>query len=108
MDPRTYHSLPQPPQREIQFISPLAQIKKGVYRTPTFLVHCKENDLIPWQQSQRFVEALRDAGVECGIRCLEKLPHLFDITSGYDRDGKGCYPNERQPAWTKRGFGMPV
>ncbi len=89
VDPRTYHSLPQPPQREIQSISPLAQIKKGVYRTPTFLVHSTDDDLIPWQQSQRLVEALREAGVECGIRCPEGLPHLFDITPGCDRGGKG-------------------
>lgn len=41
--------LPIPTVEEVTAISPLAQIRNGVYVTPTFLVHGTNDDLIPWE-----------------------------------------------------------
>ncbi|KAL2844378.1 hypothetical protein BJY01DRAFT_248203 [Aspergillus pseudoustus] len=78
--------LPQPSPAQIALFSPLAHIASGEIRSPTYLVHGTEDDLIPWQQSQRTYEALVAAGVDAGISVLEGQPHLFDLFS--DGDGK--------------------
>jgi dipeptidyl aminopeptidase/acylaminoacyl peptidase len=78
--------LPQPSLEQIARFSPLAHIVRGEVRSPTYLVHGTEDDLIPWQQSQRTYEALVAAGVDAGISVLEGQPHLFDLFS--DGDGK--------------------
>ena len=77
-------------------ISPHAQIVKGNYRTPTFLVHGTADELIPWQHSRQVVDALEARGVKSGLYLLEGAEHLFDtfppslgygseaIQAGYD------------------------
>jgi acetyl esterase/lipase len=64
---------------QIAAISPLAQVRRGNYRTPTYLIHGTGDDLIPWQQSQRTVDALVDVGVEAQVDVVEGAPHLFDV-----------------------------
>lgn len=76
----------EPTQEQIAAVSPLAQIRRGEYRTPTFIVHGTRDDLIPWQQSQRAHVALVEAGVEAGLRVVEGAVHLFDVYPGFERD----------------------
>ncbi|KAL2812962.1 hypothetical protein BJX63DRAFT_395333 [Aspergillus granulosus] len=76
---------PQPPLEEIQRASPYAQIKKGVYRTPTFVIHGTEDDLIPYTQSVRTIEALKAQGVKADIAVPKGKIHLFDMYR--DADG---------------------
>ncbi|QVM09346.1 hypothetical protein D8B26_004009 [Coccidioides posadasii str. Silveira] len=83
---KKYECLPQPSPEQIIEISPYAQIVRGKSRSPTYLVHGTDDDLIPWQQAQRTYEALKKAGVPAGITLLEGQPHLFDLFS--DADGK--------------------
>ncbi|KAL3431616.1 hypothetical protein BDV09DRAFT_198511 [Aspergillus tetrazonus] len=42
-----FDSLPMPTLSQIRSISPLAQIRNGMYRTPTFIIHGTRDDLIP-------------------------------------------------------------
>lgn len=81
-----YERFPMPSQEQVFEISPYAQIVAGNSRSPTYLVHGTEDDLIPWRQSQRTFEALKAAGVPAGISVLQDQPHLFDLFS--DADGK--------------------
>ncbi|KAF7922236.1 hypothetical protein BELL_0143g00130 [Botrytis elliptica] len=81
----SYDNLPMPSPRQIARISPYSYIVSSHYKTPTFLIHGTEDDLIPWQQSQKTYEALKERGVEAGIEVLERSGHLFDLT----RDGGG-------------------
>ena len=74
-------NMPIPSQERIASISPLSQIQRGNYLTPTYLVHGTADDLIPWQHSQRTVEELRKRGVASGIEVLEGVEHLFDTFS---------------------------
>jgi len=76
--------LPQPSNAQIQAVSPLAQIRKGMYRTPTFIVHPIDDDLIPWQQAQRTVDELRRQGIEAELRIVKNAIHLFDLYPRYD------------------------
>ena len=82
-----YTDLPQPSDESIASISPLAQVEGNTYRTPTYLIHGTRDDLIPWQQSQEFIEALRAKGVNAGLEIVEGKSHLFDMFR--DPDGKG-------------------
>ena len=68
-----------PSPADIAEVSPLAHIRGGGYKTPTFLVHPRQDDLIPWQQAERTFKALQDEGVEAELRIVENVPHLFDL-----------------------------
>lgn len=75
----------QPGTEEVQVVSPYAQIKKGLYRTPTFVIHGTEDDLIPWSQSVRTVNALKENGVRAEVEIAQGKVHLFDLYR--DKDG---------------------
>jgi acetyl esterase/lipase len=77
--------LPRPAPEQVAAISPLAQVRLGNYRTPTFLVHPVDDDLIPWQQAQRTVEELQARGVPAEVRIVDRAVHLFDLYPRYDR-----------------------
>jgi acetyl esterase/lipase len=77
---------PTPSVEQIRDISPLAQIRAGRYKTPTFLIHGTRDDLVPWQASQRTHEALLEQGVPTGLAILEDALHLFDIYPGSKRN----------------------
>jgi acetyl esterase/lipase len=79
-------TISDPSLEEIRAVSPLAQIRSGNYKTPTFLLHGAEDDLIPWQQAQRTYEALQEKGVPSELRILPQVVHLFDTYRGYEKD----------------------
>lgn len=68
-----------PSAEDIRAASPLAQARSGTYSSPTFLVHPRDDDLIPWQQAERTCEALRAGGVEAELRVVDGVAHLFDL-----------------------------
>lgn len=74
-----------PTPERVAAISPLAQIRAMNYATPTFLIHPRNDDLIPWQQAERTWLGLRDAlgSEEAELRIVEDVPHLFDIYAQY-------------------------
>lgn len=74
-----YVSLPQPGPEEIASISPYSQIVRGNYHTPTFLVHGTKDDLNPWEQPKMVYEALKEKGVDAGLRIVDGPEHLFDL-----------------------------
>lgn len=74
-----------PGKEEIVAVSPLAQIRRGAYTVPTFIVHPRDDDLIPWEQAQRTYEALRERGVDGQLRIVEDAPHLFDLYREYQQ-----------------------
>ncbi|CAG7958524.1 unnamed protein product [Penicillium salamii] len=78
LDPSTMQ-LPTPSEDQIKSVSPFAQIQKGCYRSPTFIIHGTLDDLIPWQQSQQTYDALIQGGHEAQLRLVKDSVHLFDI-----------------------------
>ncbi|KAL5361507.1 hypothetical protein BJX96DRAFT_185313 [Aspergillus floccosus] len=85
--PTKWMDLSQPSVDRLRAVSPYAQIVKGNYRVPTFLVHGTRDDLIPWKQSVRTKDALASQGVAAGVAVVEDAVHLFDLY----RDPKGQY-----------------
>ena len=88
-DRTDWKSLPMPSVEEIRSISPYAQILQGNYRTPTFMVHGNRDDLIPWEQSQKTIEALQARGVAAGIEIPNDAGHAFDLFPAEDHLGNG-------------------
>ncbi|KAK2053029.1 beta-ketoacyl synthase domain-containing protein [Colletotrichum caudatum] len=75
-----WNTLPQPPVDEIRRCSPLAQVRKGNYATPTFLVHGMADDLIPWQQSLRTIEEIKERGIDGKLVLVPGAPHICDTS----------------------------
>lgn len=95
--PDDFYNLPMPSKEQIVSISPYSQIVRGNYTTPTFLIHGTVDDLIPWQHSQRIVDALNERGVESSIEVLDGVDHLFDTFSD-----QGWEEVQRGYAWLAR------
>lgn len=77
---RDQTTLPRPSTHEIVRCSPLAQVKRGLYTTPTFLVHGTADELIPWQQSHRMWRELTDRGVIAHLELIPGRPHICDTS----------------------------
>ena len=84
LDKQNRKEPPAPTPTQVAAISPLAHIRNGGYATPTFIIHPRQDDLIPWEQAQRTYEALCMGGVEAKLRIVEDVPHLFDVYRGYE------------------------
>jgi pimeloyl-ACP methyl ester carboxylesterase len=70
-----------PDSEAIASISPYDQIRRGCYKTPTYLIHGTRDDLIPWQQSYATIEALVERGVDARADIVEGAEHCFDVWS---------------------------
>ncbi|KAK3680862.1 hypothetical protein B0T22DRAFT_524224 [Podospora appendiculata] len=81
-------NLAMPSLDEIRAVSPYGQIILGHYQTPTFMVHGLRDDLIPWEQSRRTIEALRERGVEAHMATPD-AGHAFDLFRAEDPMGTG-------------------
>ncbi|KAI0408576.1 BcPKS19, polyketide synthase [Xylaria palmicola] len=86
-DARDWNALPLPELDKIVAVSPLAQIRQGNYRTPTFLVHGTADDLIPWQQSQGTYDAMAERNIAAQLALVEGAPHICDLSSDPDSEG---------------------
>lgn len=80
LDKKTREQPSAPSPSDIVAVSPLAQVRAGNYKTPTFIIHPENDDLIPWQQAERTWQALRDVQVDTELRIVKGVPHLFDLT----------------------------
>lgn len=78
-DAARFNALEPPLREEIIKASPHAQIVMGNYKSPTHVVFGSADDLIPWQQGQRTVQAMQDAGIDSGFTFAPGQPHLFDM-----------------------------
>lgn len=83
LDKRSRREPPAPAPADVAAISPLAHIRRGEYATPTFIIHPRQDDLIPWQQAQRTWDALRAREIDAELRIVEDVPHLFDAYRQY-------------------------
>ncbi|VUC28732.1 unnamed protein product [Clonostachys rosea] len=86
-DVKDWDKLPQPSVETIKAHSPRAHIDQGDYNVPTFFVHGKSDDLIPWQQSNTTYQAMRERGLKTGLALLEGAPHICDLSSDPESDG---------------------
>ncbi|VUC29968.1 unnamed protein product [Clonostachys rosea] len=69
----------QPHPDLVKVISPMAQVKNGKYKTPTYIVHGVRDEVVPYDSASKFVQALRDHEVECGFLTIEGGKHIHDM-----------------------------
>ena len=105
-DPEYYKSLPMPSKEQSASIDPYAQIQMGNYKTPTFIMHGTDDDLVPCEGSWMTVEALREKGVQCGIARAEGARHLFDTFASEDPKGTGWEAVKEGFAFLWKVFGL--
>ncbi|CZR52558.1 related to polyketide synthase [Phialocephala subalpina] len=86
-NPRDYYNLPQPSSDKVIPCSPIAQIRNGNYKTPTFFVHGTNDELIPWQQTKRTFEELKGKGVQTELVLVKGAPHVCDLSSEAESEG---------------------
>ncbi|KAF7896114.1 hypothetical protein EAF00_006129 [Botryotinia globosa] len=72
-------SLDQPTQAQIIAISPLAQLRKGSYDVPTFIIHGTRDQIAPFADSEKFVVELKKRIITCGFLPLEGVDHIYDL-----------------------------
>jgi acetyl esterase/lipase len=84
----------KPSRERVQAVSPLAQVRLGRYRTPTFIVHGSNDEVVPIDMSVTFSEALKETGTRSELLELPKKPHIFDLflTPGSADWEKGVVP----------------
>ncbi|KAL8803017.1 MAG: hypothetical protein Q9182_003443 [Xanthomendoza sp. 2 TL-2023] len=88
-------STPKPvSQSQIESISPIAQLRKGNYNVPTFIVHGSEDEIVPCNMSVAFDEAMRERGMKSGVCVIEGAKHLHDlgVEAGSEMWVKGVRP----------------
>lgn len=86
LDKKTKFLKREPSAEAIAAVSPLARVQRGEYSTPTFIIHPRDDDLIPWNQADRAWREMRKAGVDAELRILDGVPHLFDMARGWQRN----------------------
>lgn len=67
------------PERVVA-ISPLAQVQRGNYTVPTFLIHGTNDEIVPYHTAVTFVDALRAVGVEGQLLTVQGARHIHDVT----------------------------
>ncbi|KAL9106504.1 MAG: hypothetical protein Q9227_008483 [Pyrenula ochraceoflavens] len=71
---------PYPPPHLIEAISPIIQARAGLHKTPTYLIHSADDDLLPIKFSEEFVAALKGQGVRAELKSVPFGGHdSFDL-----------------------------
>ncbi|PYI06809.1 BcPKS16, polyketide synthase [Aspergillus sclerotiicarbonarius CBS 121057] len=88
--------LEMPSASRIAAISPLAQVREGNYRTPTFIIHSRQDQVAPFRAAERFIADLKARGVAGGLLGLQSVPHLHDL---YVRPGTREWEQQVGPGY---------
>ena len=68
-----------PPSAKVQAISPMAQLKAGRYKVPTFIIHADRDEIAPFKDSQAFIEELKREGVRGELGRVPGKGHIHDL-----------------------------
>jgi acetyl esterase/lipase len=72
----------KPPASElVSAISPLAQLRRGAYDVPTFIIHGTNDQIAPFTDAERFVAELKRQGIVHGFLPLTGIEHIHDLTA---------------------------
>lgn len=68
-----------PEPERVAAISPLAQVQRGSYHTPTFVIIGDEDEIVPFHTSVEFVNALDKQGIKNGFIPVPGQRHIYDL-----------------------------
>ncbi|KAH8900522.1 polyketide synthase [Thozetella sp. PMI_491] len=77
--PDSGDELPLANTRRAEAFSPLSQVRKGNYHTPTYLIFGEEDEIAPFRKAVEFSRALADHGVAYGFLPVAGAKHIFDL-----------------------------
>lgn len=77
--PSEGEELPYPDANLASSFSPLFQVRKGNYTTPTYLIFGDEDDIAPFNKAVEFAEVLKKHGVRSGFLPVRQAKHIFDL-----------------------------
>ncbi|KAJ6174552.1 hypothetical protein N7485_005289 [Penicillium canescens] len=65
---------------QIQSLSPLAHVRDGSYRTPTYIIHGEKDEVVPCQMSVTFIKEMKARGLDGEVQVVPRRRHIFDLT----------------------------
>ncbi|GKT46885.1 non-reducing polyketide synthase mapC [Colletotrichum spaethianum] len=68
-----------PDAKRADAFSPLSQVRKGNYHTPTYLVFGDQDEIAPFSKGLEFARALEQQGVRSGFLPVQGARHIFDL-----------------------------
>ena len=80
-DPTTppYEWFVPPSPAQVAAVSPLAQLRRGAYEVPTFIIHGTHDQVAPFACAERFVAELREKNILHGFLPLQGVDHIHDL-----------------------------
>ncbi|PYH92918.1 polyketide synthase [Aspergillus ellipticus CBS 707.79] len=78
--PTEEYNLRPPSTAQVAAVSPVAQLRAGNYRTPTFLVIGEEDEIVPLTTAVKFSDARNKYGVAGGLLVVPGARHVHDLT----------------------------
>lgn len=70
----------RPDAERVAAISPMAQLRHGKYKVPTFIIHGTKDEIVPYSTAVAFADALRAAGVEGELLTVQGARHIHDVS----------------------------
>lgn len=83
-------------EEQIMTISPLAHVRDGSYRVPTFIIHGEYDEVVPVQLGVDFIGELKEQGVDAVVLVVKGAKHIFD---GGLKDGSRGWENWIEPGY---------
>ncbi|RAK96953.1 ketoacyl-synt-domain-containing protein [Aspergillus ibericus CBS 121593] len=95
--PTDGEQIKRPDAKRAAAISPLAQVRAGYYRTPTFLIIGEEDEIVPFHSAVEFANALQEQGVKSGFLPIPGARHIHDLSlmPGDEEWERGVAPGYR-------------
>jgi acetyl esterase/lipase len=78
-NPLDSDELPYPDADRAAAFSPLVQVRKGNYSTPTYLVFGDQDEIAPFSKGVEFSRAMENHGVEGGFLAVKGAKHIYDL-----------------------------
>lgn len=69
-----------PDANRVVAISPMAQLCRGNYKVPTFVIHGTNDEIVPYHTAVSFTQALQSAGVDGGLLTVPGARHIHDLS----------------------------
>ncbi|KAK8859943.1 polyketide synthase [Apiospora arundinis] len=71
--------LPYPDAERAAAFSPLVHLRRGDYRTPTYLVFGDCDEIAPFDKAVEFAHVMEQQGVRGGLLSVQGAKHIFDL-----------------------------
>lgn len=80
-------ALPFPDAARAAALSPLAQLRRGRYRTPTCVVFGDADEIAPYAPAAEFARVMQDQGLRGSLVTVAGARHIFDLDLAPGSDG---------------------